>query len=233
VPLARLATALLDLAIPSACAVCGMPGGALCARCERVMPVPQDVRCERCAHPWPHPTPTCAECPPGVTWARYAMPYDSAVAGIISALKDSRRTGLAEPLARLMVQRIPAPAAGSVLVPIPQSPARRRERGFNQAELIASHLAREWGLPMHGVLTRPDGGRQQRGASRGARLGQVQGAFVAQGRAPHQAVLVDDVLTTGSTITAAARTLRTAGSARLGVVVTARVVLAGMGTRVG
>jgi predicted amidophosphoribosyltransferase len=61
----------------------------------------------------------------------------------------------------------------------------------------------------------------------------VQGAFVAQGRVPHQAVLVDDVLTTGSTITAAARTLRAAGSARVGAVVTARVVLAGMGTRVG
>lgn len=161
------------------------------------------------------------------------MPYDSAVAGVISALKDSRRTGLAEPLAQLMVQRIPPPAAGSVLVPIPQSPARRRERGFNQAELLAAHLAREWGLPMRGVLTRPDGGRHQRGASRGARLGQVQGAFVAQGRVPHQAVLVDDVLTTGSTITAAARTLRAAGSARVGAVVTARVVLAGMGTRVG
>jgi len=61
------------------------------------------------------------------------MPYDPVVAGVISALKDSRRTGLAEPLAQLMVQRIPPPAAGSVLVPIPQSPSRRSERGFNQA----------------------------------------------------------------------------------------------------
>jgi ComF family protein len=161
------------------------------------------------------------------------MPYDPPVAGVISALKDSRRTGLAQPLAQLMAQRIAIPAAGSVLVPIPQSPARRRERGFNQAELIASHLAREWGLPVRGVLVRPDGGRHQRGASRGDRLGQVQGAFVAQGRAPHHAVLVDDVLTTGSTISAAARALRAAGSARVGAVVTARVVLAGMGTRVG
>jgi len=161
------------------------------------------------------------------------MPYDPVVAGVISALKDSRRTGLAEPLAQLMVQRIPAPTAGSVLVPIPQSPSRRRERGFNQAELLASHLAREWRLPVHGALMRPDGGNHQRGASRGARLGQVQGAFAAQGRAPLHAVLVDDVLTTGSTITAAARALRAAGSARVSAVVTARVVLTGMGTRVG
>lgn len=161
------------------------------------------------------------------------MPYDPPVAGVISAFKDSRRTALAGPLAQLMAQRIAAPAAGSVLVPIPQSPSRRRERGFNQAELLASQLAREWGLPVQGALMRPDDGRHQRGASRGARLGQVQGAFRAQGRAPHHAVLVDDVLTTGSTITAAARALRAAGSARVGAVVTARVVLVGWGTTVG
>ena len=189
--------------------------------------------CLRCGHPWAHEVPTCAECPAGVAWARHAAPYDPVLARVISAMKDSGRRALGAPLARLMVDRIPAPPSGAVLVPVPLSPARLRERGFNQAGVLAAHLSREWGAPVVNTLVRPGDGRHQRGASRGDRLGQVRDVFTCTAPAPHHAVLVDDVLTTGATVTAASRALRGAGCARVGVVVTARVVLTSGRTRVG
>ena len=229
----RLLTALRDLVIPSACAVCDMPGDPLCPACMRVLAPPQGPCCARCGHPWHHDVPTCAECPPGLTWVRHALQYDPAVARVMGALKDAGRRALADPLAALMCASIAHPGPGAVLVPVAQSPDRRRERGFNQAALLATGLAREWGLPVHDALTRADGPRHQRGSSRAERLQQVPGAFASIGRAPHHAVLVDDVLTTGATLSAAARALRGAGCARVGAVVTARVVLAGRATRVG
>ena len=229
----RLLTALRDLVIPSACAVCDMPGDPLCPACLRVLAPPQGPCCARCGHPWHHAVPACAECPPGLTWVRHALPYDPPVARVMRALKDAGRRGLAEPLAALMHAHLAHPGPGAVLVPVAQSPLRRRERGFNQAALLAARLARAWGLPVHEALARADGPRPQRGSSRAERLQQVPGAFAPIGRAPHHAVLVDDVLTTGATLSAAALALRGAGCARVGAVVTARVVLGGGATRVG
>jgi len=210
-----------------------MPGAPLCDTCIRVLAGPGDTACLRCGHPWAYEVPTCAECPAGVAWARHAAAYDPALARVISALKDSGRRALGAPLAQLMIDRIAVPPSGAVLVPVPLSPRRLRQRGFNQAGVLASYLARTWGTPVMEVLARPDDGRHQRGASRGDRLVLVRDVFTCAVRAPYHAVLVDDVLTTGATVTAAARVLRAAGCARVGAVVTARVVLASGRTRVG
>lgn len=228
----RLVAALADLIVPSACAGCGMPGPALCGACAtRLVPV-GETGCLRCGHPWPHAVPSCAECPPAVSWARQAVAYDDLAARLITALKDGHRRALAVPLARLMCEVIPVPAPGGVLVPVPCTHARLAERGFNQAALIARAVGREWGMGVDDVLARDAHARRQRGSSRTERLGQVQGTFRPTRAVPHHAVLVDDVLTTGATLTAAARALRAAGCARVGAVVTARVVLARGVTRV-
>jgi predicted amidophosphoribosyltransferase len=124
-----------------------------------------------------------------------------------------------------------------VLVPIPLSPARLADRGFNQAQLVADACGREWRLPVRQVLVRDDG-VHQRGASRAERIRQAPGAFrvVRDGPAPRlplHAILVDDVVTTGATLAAAARALRAAGCARVGAVALARVTLTSATGRVG
>lgn len=228
-----MATALLDIIIGDGCAGCGLPGPPLCDGCVAAMPVIGPQRCARCGHPWPRPRPACPQCIAGVADARQAVRYESPVPEAVRALKDSHRRALAGPLAGLIARHVAAPPAGAALVPVPLAPRRMAERGFNQAGLIAACLAATWGLPVDDCLVRADGGPAQRGSAGGARRAQVSGAFRAPGDVPLHAVLVDDVVTTGATLSAAARALRAAGCARVGAVSLARVVLGSGGTRVG
>ncbi|MBL6633153.1 MAG: ComF family protein [Thermoleophilia bacterium] len=219
----RIATAILDSLIGDGCAACGMPGPPLCAPCADAIAPLGPAACTGCGHPWPVPCAACGQCIPGVAWARQAAPYRYPVPDLVSAVKDLHRRALAPLLADVMVRRIAPPPPGAVLVPVPLAPRRLAERGFNQADLLAQRLADAWGVPMQPVLSRPDGAPAQRGAGAPARRRQVQGAFRAVRPAPLHAVLVDDVVTTGSTLSAAARALRTAGCARVGAVSLARV----------
>lgn len=231
-PPGRIGMALLDVLIGDGCAACRMPGPPLCADCTALMPVIDGHGCRRCGHPWPDSRDACPQCIAGVARARQAVRYESPVPEAVRALKDSRRRALADLIAVIMAAHVAGPAHGAVLVPVPLAPARHADRGFNQADLIARRLGRLWGVPVHDCLMRHDG-PSQRGSGAGARRAQVAGAFHAPGRVPLHAVLVDDVVTTGATLSAAARALRAAGCARVGAVSLARVVLGGAGTRVG
>lgn len=233
VSILRHLAAVIEIITPGTCAMCGIPGPVACAPCLSVLPRLVGAGCECCGHPWPQEVATCPQCPPAVAWTRQALEYDPSVARLMSALKDSRRRGLVAPIVALMDEVLVHPPDGAVLVPVPLTRARLAERGFNQASLLAAALGSAWAMPVSHALVRADDGTHQRGASRSARAGQVAGAFAAVGTAPHHAVIVDDVLTTGATLTAAARALRMAGCARVGAITTARVVAGGQGTRVG
>jgi len=228
-----LLTAILDLVTGDGCAACGMPGPPLCRQCAAALPPLPATGCARCGHPWPTPQAACPECVPGVAWARQALAYDTRVPDLLRAFKDHRRRVLADPLADLMSVHLAPPERGAVLVPVPLAPARMADRGFNQSALIARALAAAWDLPVDDCLARGGGAVRQRGSGAARRRQQVAGAFTAPGPVPLHAVLVDDVVTTGATLTAAARALRAAGCARVGAVSLARVALAGGGTRVG
>ena len=117
--------------------------------------------------------------------------------------------------------------AGADLVPVPLHPTRRRQRGFNQAELLAAALARGSGLAVSpGVLVRRKDTPPQAGLSSAARRKNVAGAFAVRHRSRvmgRTLVLVDDVTTTGATAGACARALMEAGAAEVRLVTAARV----------
>lgn len=232
-PWRRIGTAVLDVLIGDGCAACGLPGPPLCDACAGGMPGVGARGCARCGHPWPAPRPSCPQCIAGVVHARQALRYDPPVPEVVRAFKDSRRRVLADPLADLMARHLEPPPRGGVLVPIPLAPDRHADRGFNQAALLAGALGRAWSTPVSDCLARAPGAGTQRGSRATTRRAQVQGAFAARGAVPLHAVLVDDVVTTGATLTAAARALRRAGCARVGAVSLARVVLVDERTRVG
>jgi predicted amidophosphoribosyltransferase len=212
--------ALLDLLVPPVCLACGRPGRDLCGACRRALVHLPGPRCPRCALP----APCGGRCPSAghayaASWSPVA--YAGPARELVAALKFRGHAGAAGVMAAAMAAGAGAAAgcpvdlAGRALVPVPTHPARRRARGFDQAEELARALARRTGLPLAPGLARA-GDRQERqlGASAARRRapGRVAVAWTARAPPPAACVLVDDVHTTGATLDACARALRDAGA---------------------
>lgn len=216
---------LLDVLLPPACAACGLPGAAACEAClASLQPLPPPW-CGGCGAPVGVEVARCPSCRGRLVGARQAVAYAGPAPALVAELKDGRRRALAAVLARIVVERVPPPPTAAVLVPVPLGPLRARERGFNQAALIARELARAWDRPVADALVRTREGDDQRGAPARARRRQAAGAFAPAGRAPAPALswLVDDVHTTGATLADCARALRAAGAREVGATCVARV----------
>jgi ComF family protein len=214
---------IADLLLPRVCVVCDRSlaaheRGVVCGRCwTRLdsLPFPQ---CARCGHP--HIRHTCRWCellPPFVRAVRSVCWAPSGSGGaIVHALKyDGWRAaaeGMAERMARLSWPR-DVVEERRALVPVPLSATRRRERGFNQSELIARSLATRWQIPVWtDLLVRQRNTETQTRLTPNDRLRNVAGAFDVSSsvstrlRGAHL-VLVDDVVTTGATLNACAEML--------------------------
>ena len=107
---------------------------------------------------------------------------------------------------------------------VPGDPERSLKRGQNAAEALARDLAPRWNLPLSTLLRRREPGRPQRGLSREERRRNVRGSFTVVASPPARVALVDDVYTTGATVSAAATELRRAGARSVHVVTFARTV---------
>tara|TARA_B100000378_G_scaffold140835_1_gene113765 strand:- start:1343 stop:1804 length:462 start_codon:yes stop_codon:yes gene_type:complete len=128
---------------------------------------------------------------------------------------------LAELLANYLEEH---PMPGDVLTPVPLHPRRLRSRGYNQSALLAKELSKKLGLEMNqSLLIRAKNNQPQVSASRDERRENVQGSFRCDGRADGRTViLVDDVATTGSTLSACAAVLKAAGASSVWCLVLAR-----------
>lgn len=141
-----------------------------------------------------------------------AFLYEGPARDLVRALKFRGALGLADPMAATMVASAPEGLLRGHLVPVPLHAARRRRRGFNQAERLAHALGDRTGLPVADCLVRGGPERRQLGRARGDRLAAPDGSVVVAGGVPSRALLVDDVVTTGATLRACAGALQAAGA---------------------
>jgi predicted amidophosphoribosyltransferase len=215
---------LLDLLAPPRCAVCRAPGPLLCRTCLSALPLLDGPGCARCGLPAQRPVEDCASCRGrrlGFHSAAAALVYDGAARDLVHAFKDGGLRGLAEPAAALMTLVLDRPSV-DVLTWVPPDPLRQALRGYHPARLLAECLARRWDLPARPLLRGPLWRRPQRGLSRAHRRANVRDAFTATTAVTGGVALVDDVHTTGATLTAAARALHRAGARQVVAITLAR-----------
>ena len=227
------------LVFPSRCVVCRTAlarplEGPLCPPCFDRLPRLSEPLCPRCGLAFsagvaPGLCGPCRSARLSFRRARALFPYVEEVRLCLHTLKYGGRRRLATKLGRAAARRWAGSelASAAAVVPVPLSRRRRRERGFNQAELIALAVARESGIPLRArVLSRTKDRPPQAGLSATARRRNVSGVYRA--RLPEAlrgevVLLVDDVLTTGATADAAARALLGAGAGAVDVLTLARV----------
>jgi ComF family protein len=216
----------LDLLVPERCAACARGERLLCPECRAALVVLGPPLCARCGAPVAWPVERCSECAgrriPFAT-ARAAVAYEGPARALVAAWKERGLRRLAGEASELVAAAVGRPRADA-LVPVPGDRDRTLWRGHNTAEALAAELARTWELPVAGLLARRHRVGPQRGLPRAARRANVRDSFRAVGAAPARVVLVDDVYTTGATVSAAASELRRAGARRVEVVTFARAV---------
>ena len=204
------------------------PGRDLCPECLRQLPWNR-FHCERCAEPWDDPfTGLCQHCVTEEPYfdlcyspLRYAFPVDQ----LILQGKQPNRGELLLALGRLLGHcilrdRIPLP---DLILPVPLHPDKQQTRGFNQAGILARLVARRLRRPLrYDVITKVRERGPQKALSRAERQQNLQRAFRinrtvlrALPQLPRHVVLVDDVMTTGSTLNQLARQLRSSGVERV------------------
>jgi len=151
--------------------------------------------------------------------------YEGLLREWIHLYKYGRIKTLAGPLGELLAAAVPRNESFDAIVPVPLHWLRQWKRGFNQSAVLARQLSRTVGAPVVSALRRTRSTLVQAGLSNTARRRNVAQAFGSRGRsvAGKRILLIDDVMTTGSTAAACARALREAGAARVTVATVARV----------
>lgn len=193
-----------------------------------------DYFCVACRTPFRNAFPLnsagmCALCRNGLRGfdAAYCFgAYEGTLRELIHIYKYARVQPLEKPLAALLARALPLEERFDAVVPVPLHWRKQWQRGFNQSELLARTVARRGGAPSRNLLSRRRYTRPQAGLSNTARRENVGTAFRVRGKARldgQSVLLVDDVMTTGSTAAACARALKRAGARRVVLLTVARV----------
>jgi ComF family protein len=230
--LARFKTAFLDLLLPLRCLGCGKEGNLICPACCETLPKVHLPICQRCGATFSEGNlcHMCINHPLTIDTIRSVFRFEETVRQAILQLKYKHLKAVAAPLGQLLAEYLRShPMRGEVLVPVPLHPKRLRERGYNQASLIAQELNKLIGLPVaeDALIRVRDAVPQARTKSAIERRQNVKDAFACRQRLEgKQILLLDDVCTTGATLDACATALKAAGASSVQGLTVAREMFA-------
>src|SRR4051812_34259757 len=233
--LRRLVTGALDLALPASCSGCGREGQPLCPSCLPALD-------SRLGLPGGTPIGLPADIPTPLLQLEWCAPFAGPVRAALHDLKYAGERRLAEPLGEAVARRWARVGTGAtVIVPVPVHAERERQRGYDQAALIAAVAAERLRMPMARVLERGRATVAQFELGRDERAANVAGAFRVRGSGHDRhrersrggadgtpvvtgrwVLLVDDVVTTGATLAACADALERAGAVAVSAIAVAR-----------
>jgi ComF family protein len=235
----RISAGFFSFLFPDQCRICALPLQEIsripvCHAClAKPTPLAAEYSCVQCRAPFLSRFPLddegrCALCRRGVTGFDGAYSfgfYADELRELIHLFKYGRVETLAKPLGRLLAQALPRDLNFDVVVPMPLHWRKRWQRGFNQAELLASEIARRTHLPVRRALRRVRYTVAQAGLTNAKRRMNVSGAFRARkrpGLEGQRVLLIDDVMTTGATAASCARALKLAGARQVTLLTLAR-----------
>ncbi len=227
---------LVDLLFPPACPICLGPltvataASSFCPPCRTaITPLPPG-RCSRCALPFIASSGSshyCADCSrqlPPFSAVYAAGLYAGALKQALQRFKYAGAVDLDRPLAELLQAQIPPATGNQVIVPVPLHPARLRQRGYNQSLLLARVLAHNLRITLdQAILQRVVDSHSQQGLDARQRARNLRDAFLGTRRLDGRSVLlIDDVMTTGATVSACTQALKNVGAMSVDIAVIAR-----------
>ena len=229
----KLVAKTLELILPARCLLCGLPGKGkkLCRPCHCSLPT-IEYNCPQCGLPMKQPE-KCFQClknPPPCDWTIAGLAYEFPVNHLVQRFKFNRDLASGQVLKEALhnaisrsIMVIPHTPMPELIVPVPLHFTRQWRRAFNQAEFLARGLSRSLQVPcrsdlIHRIRRTP----AQSGLAAKERRSNLRGAFSCKEAAFAHVAVVDDVMTTGSTLFECARVLKRAGVASVSVWVAAR-----------
>lgn len=215
----------LSVVAPHQCIICAVEGGVMCKQCLSTAGEPIQPRCSGCKA-LNEDFKTCSLCRSWLdVYAVYvAAPYEGVYEQLVRSYKFDVRRSAVEPMVRLMYEISKTLPDEYIVCQLPTAASRIRTRGFDHARLLTKEYAALIGRKPTRVLSRHTNNRQL-GSSRDQRMKQMQTEFYVRNPdsvAGKNIILVDDVITTGATLSGAARVLRAAGAKRIYAVVFAQ-----------
>ncbi|MBU1225179.1 MAG: ComF family protein [Gammaproteobacteria bacterium] len=223
---------LFNRVVPPACLLCGARSTrSLCPGCLADLPWHRQPQCPQCALPTPDGQlcGACLQHPPAFDRTQAALTYAFPLDQMIPRLKYHGQLAIAPVLGECLAQALEHAPRPDRLIAMPLHAARIRERGFNHATEIARSVARQLGLPLDlDSCRRTRDTPPQMGLKYDARRRNVRGAFSCSGEVQEQRIaLIDDVMTTGTSLDELAATLKLAGALEVSCWVVARTLAPG------